>query len=120
MATQLSLVSAPDSPRRAREFVIDRLCEWGHAQLVEKASLLTSEIVTNAVVHTGAPLVLEVFNLDDGVLVTVNDADREPPRPRSGVLPGFQATERSSGSGSQPSPEATGGLQDAGPDLSGP
>jgi anti-sigma regulatory factor (Ser/Thr protein kinase) len=83
VAARLSLVSAPESPRRAREFVIDRLWDWGHAPLVEKASLLTSEIVTNAVVHTGAPLVLEMFNLDDGILVTVNDADREPPRPRS-------------------------------------
>lgn len=39
------------SPRDARRFVTERLEAWGLDHLIDDASLLTTELVTNAVVH---------------------------------------------------------------------
>lgn len=45
--------------------------------------LLISELVTNAVVHTGCPAVLRMlFAAEGGVRVEVADASDRPPQPR--------------------------------------
>ncbi len=49
--TTLSLPVHPSSPGRARRFVRDVLAAWGVEQFEEAATLLTSELVTNAVLH---------------------------------------------------------------------
>ncbi|MGZ4597237.1 MAG: SpoIIE family protein phosphatase [Actinomycetes bacterium] len=62
----------------ARRFVRAQLEEWGAPELLESAALAVSELVTNAVVHTGtAPLVelkLDVHNL------RIEVEDRHPGR----------------------------------------
>jgi len=67
------------SPVRARRLVIGCLQRWELPELIEVASLLTSELVTNSVVRTGAgPSV--VLAVADGVLeVGVNDFVRRLP-----------------------------------------
>ena len=59
---------------------------------LEVAVLLTSELVTNAVLHTRTPVQVGVLTADDDVLVCVGDrlADSPPlvPRPPSGDRPG--------------------------------
>lgn len=77
----------PSSVRSARLFVVDKLQEWRCDDLVESAALLTSELATNAVVHTGQPFSVRVSRRGPGVRVEVEDHTRELPVPRE--LPDF-------------------------------
>ncbi|MFD7539851.1 SpoIIE family protein phosphatase [Streptomyces sp. NPDC059819] len=62
----------------ARAFVRDTLQGWGYADVVDDAVVLTSELVTNAVVHAGTQADVLCLRSDDGVRVEV--ADRYPER----------------------------------------
>uniref|UniRef100_A0AAU2V1Q1 SpoIIE family protein phosphatase n=1 Tax=Streptomyces sp. NBC_00003 TaxID=2903608 RepID=A0AAU2V1Q1_9ACTN len=62
----------------ARAFVRDTLQGWGYADVVDDAVVLTSELVTNAVVHAGTKADVLCLRSDDGVRVEV--ADRYPER----------------------------------------
>jgi PAS domain S-box-containing protein len=62
----------------ARGFVRDTLQGWGMADLIEDAVVLTSELVTNAVVHAGTAA--EVRCLRDTRGVRVEVVDRHPER----------------------------------------
>ncbi len=68
----------PRLVREAREFVA------GHApslppEIHDALLLLTSELVTNAVLHARTPLVLGLTVTDDSVLVTVHDLNLTRP-----------------------------------------
>ena len=71
---RLELPATAESPGSARRFVTEQLDHWGYRTLVSDAALLTSELVTNAVVHGSEPYAVEVVDLLNGVLVTVEDA----------------------------------------------
>ncbi|WP_326652997.1 SpoIIE family protein phosphatase [Streptomyces sp. NBC_01750] len=62
----------------ARAFVRDTLQGWGYADVVDDAVVLTSELVTNAVVHAGTSADVLCLRTEDGVRVEV--ADRYPER----------------------------------------
>ncbi|MFI6686052.1 SpoIIE family protein phosphatase [Streptomyces sp. NPDC050485] len=62
----------------ARAFVRDTLQGWGYADVVDDAVVLTSELVTNAVVHAGTKADVLCLRSGDGVRVEV--ADRYPER----------------------------------------
>lgn len=62
----------------ARAFVRDTLQGWGFADIVDDAVVLTSELVTNAVVHAGTRAEVLCLRAGDGVRVEV--ADRYPER----------------------------------------
>ncbi|MFD7445519.1 SpoIIE family protein phosphatase [Streptomyces sp. NPDC059909] len=62
----------------ARAFVRDTLQGWGYSDVVDDAVVLTSELVTNAVIHAGTAADVLCLRTDDGVLVEV--ADRYPER----------------------------------------
>lgn len=62
----------------ARAFVRDTLQGWGLGDIVDDAVVLTSELVTNAVVHAGTAA--EVLCLRDGEGVRVEVIDRYPER----------------------------------------
>ncbi|MFF8809566.1 SpoIIE family protein phosphatase [Streptomyces omiyaensis] len=62
----------------ARAFVRDTLQGWGHPELVDDAVVLTSELVTNAVVHAGTAADVLCLRSEDSVRVEV--ADRYPER----------------------------------------
>jgi anti-sigma regulatory factor (Ser/Thr protein kinase) len=69
------------APRRARMFVRERLERWRHPELVRDAELLVSELVTNAVMHSGEPhLTLRVDADREAVWVTVGDHSDGLPR----------------------------------------
>lgn len=68
--------------RAARLFVVDKLQEWDCDDLVDSAALVTSELATNAVVHTGQPYSVQVERNEGGVRVEVIDAGSELPRMR--------------------------------------
>lgn len=62
----------------ARAFVRDTLQGWGYSDVVDDAVVLTSELVTNAVIHAGTSADVLCLRTEDGVRVEV--ADRYPER----------------------------------------
>ena len=90
---RVELADGPETPRTARRFVTDQLDRWGYSSLIADAALLTSELVANAVRHATGPYAIEVVDLRDGVLVTVEDADPELP------AAGYPGPEAESGRG---------------------
>ncbi len=79
VSEQLALDAQPESPRSARRFVSERLQQWGYADLVPEAELLTSELVTNVVRHVGAPVTIELVDLGDSVVIAVADPSPDVP-----------------------------------------
>lgn len=68
------------SPRAARQFV-GALLGDPDGDAAQVALVLTSELVTNAVVHAGTPLDVRVSLDDDHMLVAVADGDPHLPGP---------------------------------------
>ncbi|MDX3072542.1 SpoIIE family protein phosphatase [Streptomyces sp. MI02-7b] len=62
----------------ARAFVRDTLQGWGFAEVVDDAVVLTSELVTNAVVHAGTAADVQCLRYESAVRIEV--ADRYPER----------------------------------------
>lgn len=85
----------------ARAFVRDTLQGWGFADVVDDAVVLTSELVTNAVVHAGTHADLLCLRSDDGVRIEVSDRypEREVPLQGSPVTMG--SPDREGGRGLQ-------------------
>ncbi len=95
----------PTAAAAARRFVRDILQQWvvsgptaGQHRLVDDAVLLTSELVTNAVVHAGTPVQVTCKLAGGEVEVVVSDAypARLVPEPAGGER---SAAERTSGRG---------------------
>lgn len=76
------LPSTAKSVTEARRFVIDALANWRLDRLADTAALLTSEVVTNAILHARTPVELVVRRLGKGVSVEVTDGSRRQPRTR--------------------------------------
>ncbi|MFD8968497.1 SpoIIE family protein phosphatase [Streptomyces sp. NPDC059568] len=83
----------------ARAFVRDTLQGWGYADVVDDAVVLTSELVTNAVIHAGTSADVLCLRTEDGVRVEV--ADRYPEReiPIQGAGRTFANADRENGRG---------------------
>lgn len=62
-----------DAPAQARRSVASALDAWGLGPISDDALLLTSELVTNAVIHAGTPIVLVVQHIQRRVRIEVND-----------------------------------------------
>ncbi|MFE2555081.1 ATP-binding protein [Streptomyces sp. NPDC059352] len=86
LQVQLEVGPDPAEVGRARRWARSRLAGSGIGDdepLADTLVLLISELVTNAVVHTGCPAVLRMlFAAEGGVRVEVADASDRPPRPR--------------------------------------
>ncbi|MFI6559718.1 SpoIIE family protein phosphatase [Streptomyces sp. NPDC050534] len=85
----------------ARSFVRDTLQGWGFADIVDDAVVLTSELVTNAVVHAGTSADVLCLRSDEGVRIEVADhyPEREIPLQGSPVTMG--SPDREGGRGLQ-------------------
>lgn len=83
VAMRMQLEPAPTSPARARHFVRRALEREGAAASADVTELLTSELVTNAVLYSQGSIELSVSADEDQVLVVVSDGNPAPPRPRS-------------------------------------
>lgn len=79
MDARVECQADPASVRAARLFVVDRLQEWGADDVVDSAALLTSELATNAVLHTRRPFVVEVHRSSSVIRVEVVDRSEEIP-----------------------------------------
>jgi anti-sigma regulatory factor (Ser/Thr protein kinase) len=81
----VDLVSLPAGGRAAgvaRGVVRRQLESWGLDDLLDTAVLLTSEVVTNVIVHTASAPALGLARDGAGVRVTVVDGSPVPPRRR--------------------------------------
>jgi anti-sigma regulatory factor (Ser/Thr protein kinase) len=76
------LPADPTSPRRARGFVADILARWDGKELLDTATLLVTELVTNAVLHTDTDLEVGVRLGADRLYVEVVDQSDLRPSPR--------------------------------------
>jgi PAS domain S-box-containing protein len=83
----------------ARAFVRDTLHGWGFSDVVDDAVVLTSELVTNAVVHAGTAADLLCLRYDSAVRIEV--ADRYPERevPLQGTARRTSGPDREGGRG---------------------
>ncbi|MEU6865089.1 ATP-binding protein [Streptomyces sp. NPDC046876] len=75
---RFSAPSRADTPRLAREWVALILQAAGLAHLVDRARLCTSEVVTNAHVHTASERISVEVALATGDPVTVTVYDQSP------------------------------------------
>jgi anti-sigma regulatory factor (Ser/Thr protein kinase) len=82
-ARRIALPPEPRSARQARRFVGDALHQLGADALRERASLLVSEVVTNAILHARTPLTLEVAFNGRTVWIGVTDGSTGSPLQRS-------------------------------------
>ncbi|ALV32918.1 SpoIIE family protein phosphatase [Streptomyces sp. CdTB01] len=85
----------------ARSFVRDTLQGWGFADIVDDAVVLTSELVTNAVVHAGTSADVLCLRTDDGVRVEVADHYPEREIPLQGSPVNMGSPDREGGRGLQ-------------------
>jgi hypothetical protein len=89
--TRTELTNELTSPRAARAFVRKACVAWGVGDLVDDATLLIGELVSNTVVHTPSPSRLRVGLRRDLFSIAVYDDQpgevclRDPGAARSGV-----------------------------------
>jgi anti-sigma regulatory factor (Ser/Thr protein kinase) len=77
------LPPVPTSAGAARRFLRDRLNDWGYPlALAEVPCLLVSELVTNAIVHTGTPVELALRLAGRRLRSAVADGSSRTPVPR--------------------------------------
>ena len=77
---QLQLDGTTLDPSIARQAVMRLIGDESSIEFVRDAVLLTSELVTNAVVHAGGAAVLRAELLDDTLRVELTDASNIVPR----------------------------------------
>lgn len=83
----------------ARAFVRDTLQGWGYTDVVDDAVVLTSELVTNAVVHAGTAADVLCLRTDEGVRVEVSDHYPEREIPLQSTALDFGSPDREGGRG---------------------
>ncbi|HWC37867.1 MAG TPA: ATP-binding protein [Acidimicrobiales bacterium] len=82
MEATIRLTPHPTSARAAREFVAETLLRWGRPEQTEAAVLLTSELVTNAILHARTQVSVTVHQLDSSLRVYVLDESADRPSRR--------------------------------------
>ncbi|WP_299540492.1 SpoIIE family protein phosphatase [uncultured Streptomyces sp.] len=83
----------------ARAFVRDTLQGWGYTDIVDDAVVLTSELVTNAVVHAGTAADVLCLRTEDGARIEVADHYPEREVPLLGSAVDFGSPDREGGRG---------------------
>ncbi|MFC1412787.1 SpoIIE family protein phosphatase [Streptacidiphilus sp. N1-12] len=77
-----TLTAVPTAASRARRLVRSVLVEWSLVALLDTAELLVSELVTNAVRYSEAPIGLRLSRTGRTLLVEVSDPLPDPPLER--------------------------------------
>jgi anti-sigma regulatory factor (Ser/Thr protein kinase) len=80
MNVETQLTPDPISARAARQLIEAALQRWGDDDSTEVAALLTTELVTNAIVHARTDFALRVATDPGRLRVAVSDSSRDPPR----------------------------------------
>lgn len=82
--SDVQLAPEPCSAATARAFVSAQLTDGEPAGLVRDVLLVTSELVTNAVIHARTPILLAIARLPWGLRLTVSDGSDDLPHRRPG------------------------------------
>lgn len=82
----LALGPGPRGVQDARRWVVEVLGEIGRTDLLECAELGTSELVTNALLHGGAPITVRVRGTREHPRIEVRDGSPEAPRPPEALV----------------------------------
>ncbi|HUA29925.1 MAG TPA: ATP-binding protein [Streptosporangiaceae bacterium] len=77
---ETTLQPRPEQVAAGRRFVRDVVTAWDQAGLADTASLLASEILTNAVRHARRPIALRLRLMPDEIITEVTDDYARPPR----------------------------------------
>lgn len=86
------------APSQARQLVSAACREWGLEELREPASLVVSELVSNAVQHAGTDMVIRLARRGALLHLSVEDGSRRPPHAGGAAEdPGGQASIRGRG-----------------------
>jgi anti-sigma regulatory factor (Ser/Thr protein kinase) len=75
----IGLEPTPPTPRDARAFIAATAQRWELDAIVDEASLVVSELVTNAVLHARTPLEVSLCVAAGKVEIAVRDHDLRPP-----------------------------------------
>lgn len=75
---RLDLSAGPSSVGEARRFVRQVLLDWGLEDAIDVATLLVSELATNAVLHARTDYAVEVSMDREGVRIEVLDGSDVP------------------------------------------
>lgn len=81
-----ALAAEPQSAGKARKLVLDELHRCGQEALSDIAELLTSELVTNALIHAHSQVTIEIRAEAGRVRISVADTASSPATPRPGSL----------------------------------
>ncbi|MFE7710314.1 SpoIIE family protein phosphatase [Streptomyces sp. NPDC057486] len=84
---------------QVRVFLRDLLRQWDRAQLLETLELVTTEVVTNALIHADSEVELRLREYPDRIRVEVRDSDPHPPVPTAIVAEEETNQEAESGRG---------------------
>src|SRR6476469_9444195 len=83
MTYELTLAPTVDSVGAGRRLVAEALSEWDLDDLTYTAALLTSEVLTNSLLHARTQIVLTVERTaTEAVTISVHDGSRLVPRRR--------------------------------------
>jgi anti-sigma regulatory factor (Ser/Thr protein kinase) len=82
MQASIALNPHPTGAVAARQFVVGALQRAGRQDLTDTAALLSSELVTNVVLHARSDMIVEVDLDDTRLRVSVIDSSDEPARRR--------------------------------------
>ncbi|HWM19830.1 MAG TPA: MEDS domain-containing protein [Ilumatobacteraceae bacterium] len=74
--------STSQAPRFARRFVAETLQRWGLIDLVDDATLVVSELATNAMMHARSDFTVALSRRGDAVRVEVADSSDDAPQAR--------------------------------------
>ena len=75
----VSLAPHPTAPRAARTFVSRSLLDWGLSRSIAATCLITSELVTNAMLHAQTDFQVTLGSADGRVRVAVRDGSSDRP-----------------------------------------
>jgi anti-sigma regulatory factor (Ser/Thr protein kinase) len=79
LESRTTLTPEAESAAVARAFVTETLLLWGAERMLESATLLTSELVTNAVLYAGSDIQLIVRQSGRRIRVEVRDGNPQVP-----------------------------------------
>lgn len=84
---------------QVRLFLRDLLSQWGRVRLQDTLELVTTEVVTNALIHADSEVELRLREYPDRIRVEVRDSDPHPPVPTAIVADEETNQEAESGRG---------------------
>jgi anti-sigma regulatory factor (Ser/Thr protein kinase) len=69
--------------RAARQFVTETIGRWGYNDVMDDASVVVTELVTNAILHARSPFSVIVGSRDGRLRIAVRDANQTLPSRRT-------------------------------------